>query len=88
MSQKLYKLFHKSKFVLFFRKKLHFELNFFFYMPQVDVTLFLSIIVSVVKSSSVFYCFFIVYLFYPFISKIKIIFNFFSKIKQIKNIIF
>jgi len=56
-------------------------------MPQVDNTLFLSTIISLVKSCAFFYCFFLVYLLYPFIAKIKVIYHFFSKIRQIKTII-
>jgi hypothetical protein len=56
-------------------------------MPQVDNTIFLSIILSLVKSCSVFYGILLVYLFYPFISRIKVVYDFYSKIRQIKEVL-
>jgi hypothetical protein len=55
-------------------------------MPQVDGSLYLSIILSLVKSFSIVYSFLLVYIFYPFISRIKVIYNFYSKIRHIKEI--
>ncbi len=56
-------------------------------MPQVDNTIFLPIIMSLFKCCSLCYGFILVYIFYPFVTKIKIRYVFFSKIKQIKNIL-
>lgn len=56
-------------------------------MPQVDNTVFLSIIFSLVKSCSIFYSFLLVYMFYPFITRIKVLYNLFSKVRQIKNVL-
>ena len=56
-------------------------------MPQVDNTIFLPIIMSLFNCCSLFYGFILVYIFYPFVTKIKISYSFFSKIKQIKNIL-
>jgi len=55
-------------------------------MPQVDNTVFFSIIFSLFKSSLLCYSLLLVYVFYPFIARIKIIFNFFSKIKFTKKV--
>ena len=56
-------------------------------MPQVDNTIFLSVIFSLVNSCAIFYTFLLVYVFYPFISRIKILYNVFSKIRQVKIIL-
>ena len=56
-------------------------------MPQVDNTVFLSIIFSLVKSCAIFYSFLLVYMFYPFITRIKVLYNLFSKVRQIKNVL-
>jgi len=56
-------------------------------MPQVDNTIWFSIIFSLLKSSIVCYGFILVYLFFPFISRIKVIYNFFSKIRFIKKLL-
>ena len=45
------------------------------------------IIMSLFKCCSLSYGFILVYVFYPFVTKIKIKYAFFSKIKQIKNIL-
>jgi hypothetical protein len=58
-----------------------------FFMPQVDNTVFLSVIFSLVNSCAIFYTFLLVYFFYPFISRIKIFYNLFSKVRQIKEIV-
>ena len=51
-------------------------------MPQVDNSIFLPIIMSLFKCCSLSYGFILVYVFYPFVTKIKIKYAFFSKIKQ------
>lgn len=56
-------------------------------MPQVDNTIFLPIIMSLFKCCSLCYGFILVYVFYPFVTKIKITYAFFNKIKQLKNIL-
>lgn len=56
-------------------------------MPQVDNTVFLSVIFSLVNSCAIFYTILLVYFFYPFISRIKIFYSFFSKVRQIKDIV-
>ena len=53
-------------------------------MPQVDNVLFLGVIYSLSKCCVIFYGFFLVYLFYPFISHIKVVYNFLSKLIQVK----
>ena len=65
----------------------NYNVLFFRVMPQVDMTLYLPIIFSLVKWSSVFYIILLVFLFYPFVSQIKVIYNFFAKIRQIKEIL-
>ena len=56
-------------------------------MPQVDNAIFLPIVMSLFKCFSLCYGFLLVYVFYPFVTKIKIMYNFFMKIKQLKNIL-
>ena len=56
-------------------------------MPQVDYSLWLPIIMSLFKCSSLFYAVLLVYYFYPFVSKIKVVYNFFSKVRLTKNIL-
>ena len=56
-------------------------------MSQVDNTVFLSIILSLFKCSFLFYSIFLVFLFHPFISRIKVLFNFFSKIRVAKHLL-
>jgi hypothetical protein len=60
---------------------------YFSVMPQVDISIFFSIIFSVIKSCAVCYGILFVYFFYPFISNIKLRYNFFSKTKQVKDIL-
>jgi len=55
-------------------------------MPQVDNTVFLSLVFSLFKWSTIVYGISLVYLFYPFVSKMKIIYNFLDRVKQIKKI--
>jgi len=56
-------------------------------MPQVDGAIFLPVILSLVKGCVVCYGILFVYLFYPFVSSIKVAYNFFSKIQVLKNIL-
>jgi hypothetical protein len=56
-------------------------------MPQVDNAIFFSVILSLIKSCTICYGILFVYLFYPFVSNIKMSYNFFSKTKQIKEIL-
>lgn len=56
-------------------------------MPQVDISVFLPIIINLVIISFICYSILLVFIFYPFISKIKLFFNFFSKVRFIKEII-
>jgi hypothetical protein len=56
-------------------------------MPQVDGATFLPVILSLVKGCVICYSILFVYLFYPFVSSIKIVYNFFSKIQVLKNIL-
>jgi hypothetical protein len=56
-------------------------------MPQVDNAIFFSVIFSLLKVSAICYGILVVYLFYPFVSSIKVVYNFFSKTKQIKEIL-
>lgn len=67
--------------------KTYLSFRSFFDMPQVDNVVFLSIIFSLFKSCAVCYGFALVYLFYPFVSRIKIIYNFLSKLVQTKEIL-
>jgi hypothetical protein len=56
-------------------------------MPQVDVAIWLSVIFSLVKVCAICYGILFVYLFYPFVSTIKVSYNFFCKTKQVKEIL-
>lgn len=56
-------------------------------MPQVDKSSFLPILFSLVEYCSVFYAVGLVYVFFPFLSQIKLSYNFYTKIKIIKCII-
>ncbi len=56
-------------------------------MPQVDNTIFLPVIFSLVKGCAICYGILFVYLFYPFISSIKVVYNFFSKVQSLKDIL-
>ena len=56
-------------------------------MPQVDNAIFFSIIFSLIKICAICYGILFVYLFYPFISNIKVSYNYFSKTKQIKELL-
>lgn len=51
-------------------------------MPQVDNVVFLGIISGLSKCCAIFYGVALVYLFYPFLSRIKIVYNFFNKLSQ------
>jgi len=55
-------------------------------MPQVDLALFLPIVLSLFKICSLCYGFILVYVFYPFVTNIKLLYVFFNKIKQLNNI--
>jgi hypothetical protein len=54
-------------------------------MPQVDNAIFFSVIFSLLKVCAICYGILFVYLFYPFVSTIKVAYNFISKTKQIKE---
>jgi len=54
-------------------------------MPQVDNAIFFSIIFSLLKICAICYGILFVYLFYPFVSALKVSYNFLSKTKQIKE---
>ena len=56
-------------------------------MPQVDNTVFFSVIFSLIHVSIICYAILFLYVFYPFVSTIKAKYNFFSKTKQIKDIL-
>lgn len=56
-------------------------------MPQVDNTIFFSIIFSLVEVCAICYGILFVYLFYPFVSSIKVSYDYFSKTFLIKNIL-
>ena len=56
-------------------------------MAQVDNTVFFSIILTLVQSFTICYGILFVYLFYPFISKLKLFYNFLNKIKQVKELL-
>jgi hypothetical protein len=56
-------------------------------MPQVDIAIFFSIIFSLIKVCAICYGILFVYLFYPFVSNIKMSYNFFSKTKQVKEVL-
>jgi len=55
-------------------------------MPQVDSAAFLGIISSLFYNCAICYGFALVYLFYPFVSRIKIVYNYMSKLVQVKEI--
>lgn len=56
-------------------------------MPQVDNAIFFSVVFSLVKICAISYGILFVYLFYPFVSNIKISYNFLSKTKQVKEVL-
>lgn len=56
-------------------------------MPQLDFTLYSSIITSVIFSWFLCYGFGLVFFFYPFITAIKIKYRYMSKVIQILSII-
>lgn len=56
-------------------------------MPQVDNAIFFSIIFSLIKICAICYGVLFVYLFYPFVSSIKVTYNFYSKTKLIKELL-
>jgi len=56
-------------------------------MPQVDNAIFFSVVFSLVNICSISYGILFVYLFYPFVSNIKMSYNFFSKTKQVKEVL-
>lgn len=56
-------------------------------MPQVDNAIFFSIIFSLIKICAICYGILFVYLFYPFVSSIKVTYNFYSKTKLIKELL-
>jgi len=56
-------------------------------MPQVDVSIFLPIIMSLFKVTSLFFAFFLVNIGFGFVTRIKLTYVWFNKIKQIKNIL-
>ena len=56
-------------------------------MPQVDNSVFLSLIFTLIEYCSIFYAFSLVYLFCPFVSRIKLYYNVFSKIRVVKTIL-
>lgn len=57
-------------------------------MHQVDIANYFSIIFSLITVCSIGYGFSFVYVFYPFISIIKVRYNFYSKNKLLKEILF
>jgi hypothetical protein len=56
-------------------------------MPQVDNSVFLSIIFGLIEFCALFYAFFLVFLFCPFVSRIKMYYNILSKLRFIKTIL-
>jgi len=56
-------------------------------MTQVDSANFFSVILSLIKICAICYGILFLYLFYPFISNIKVSYHFLSKTKQIKEIL-
>ena len=56
-------------------------------MPQVDSAIFLPVVLSLIKGCSVCYAILFVYLFYPFVSTIKVVYNFFEKVQLLKDIL-
>jgi hypothetical protein len=56
-------------------------------MPQVDNTLFLTVVLSFFKWSAICYGIILVYMFYPFTSAIKVSYNYMSKVRQIKHLL-
>jgi hypothetical protein len=56
-------------------------------MPQVDTSIFLPVVFSLVKGCAVCYGVLFVYLFYPFVASIKVVYNFFGKVQYLKEIL-
>ena len=56
-------------------------------MPQSDLSIVVSVIFSLVQGCTICYGILFVYLFYPFVSRIKIQYNLFTKTKHLKEIL-
>jgi len=56
-------------------------------MPQVDNSIFLPVVMSLFKCCSLVFGFMLVYVFYPFVTQIKLGYVFLSRVKQLKNIL-
>jgi len=56
-------------------------------MPQLDVSVFLSIIISLCVICTMVYSVIIVYLFFPFVARIKLSFIVYRKVKLINQIL-
>lgn len=52
-----------------------------------DNTIFLPVVFSLVKGCAICYGILFVYLFYPFVSSIKAVYNFYSKAQSLKEIL-
>jgi len=56
-------------------------------MPQVDIAVFLPIIISLFCTCTFYFGFILVYLLFPFVAGIKAGYSFLSKIKQFKSVL-
>jgi hypothetical protein len=56
-------------------------------MPQADFSIVISIIFSLVNGCAICYSVLVVYLFYPFVSSIKVLYNLFGKAQHLKEIL-
>lgn len=56
-------------------------------MTQVDSANFFSVILSLIKICAICYGILFIYLFYPFVSSLKVGYHFLSKTKQTKEIL-
>jgi hypothetical protein len=56
-------------------------------MAPFDNSLFLSIIFTLIEYCSLFYAFCVVFIFCPFVSRLKLSYNVFSKIRLIKYLL-
>lgn len=56
-------------------------------MPQVDNTLFLTMVLSIFQWTAICYGIVLVYMFFPFTGAIKVSYNYVGKIRQVKEIL-
>lgn len=56
-------------------------------IPQADISIIVSIIFSLILVCTICYGILVIYIFYPFSSNIKVIYNLFNKAQHLKKIL-